>query len=188
MLLNTTATYFPVRADGYAEYQVIAVGGNGFGSFSSEPVVLMSPGVEQVYEMENYAGKSAFGYKGFTGDGFVEISKDINTTINVPVIVNEAGLYAIDIRYANGNGPVNTENKCAIRTIDVNGKFAGTLVLPQRGREEWSNWGYSNSVKVRLIKGRNSLSIRFAGYNDNMNGEINQAMLDNLRVIRLNNK
>ena len=188
MLLNTTATYFPVRADGYAEYQVIAAGGNGFGSFASEPVVLMSSGVEQVYEIENYAGKSAFGYKGFTGDGFVEISKDINTTINVPVIVNEAGLYAIDLRYANGNGPVNTENKCAIRTIDVNGKFAGTLVLPQRGRDEWSNWGYSNSVKVRLVKGRNSLSIRFAGYNDNMNGEINQAMLDNLRVIRLNNK
>jgi hypothetical protein len=43
-------------------------------------------------------------------------------------------------------------------------------------------------VKVRLVKGKNTLVIRFVGYNDNMNGEINQAMLDNLRVIRLNNK
>jgi hypothetical protein len=118
----------------------------------------------------------------------VETGKNIHTNINIPVTVKETGLYAVDLRYANGNGPVNTENKCAIRTLDVNGKFAGTFVLPQRGREEWSNWGFSNPVKVRLTKGINTLSIRFAEYNENMNGEINQAMLDYLRVIRLNNK
>lgn len=185
---NTKATYLPVKASGYAEYQVTAMGVNGFGSFASEPVVVMSQGIEQVYEIENYAGKAGFSYKGFTGDGFVETNKNINTTINVPVIVKEDGLFAIDLRYSNGNGPVNTENKCAIRTLELNGKFAGTLVMPQRGRDEWSNWGYSNSVKVRLVKGSNALSIRFAGYNENMNGEINQAMLDNLRVIRLDNK
>jgi hypothetical protein len=80
---------------------------------------------------------------------------------------------------------VNTENKCAIRTLELNGKFAGTIVLPQRGRQEWSNWGYSNAVKLKLVKGTHTLTIRLAGYNDNMNGETNQAMVDNLRVIRL---
>ncbi len=183
---NTTGTYIPVRADGYADYQVIAVGDNGFGSFASEPAPVIAPGIEQNYELENFTGKAAYVYKGFTGDGFVEISRDINTSINIPVNLKETGLYVIDLRYANGNGPVNTENKCAIRTLNVNGKFAGTLVLPQRGRDEWSNWGYSNSVKVKLTMGINTLSIRFSNDNDNMNGEINQAMLDNLRVIRLN--
>src|SRR5664279_1040743 len=187
-LMNTSARYLSVRPDGYAEYQVIAWGDNGFGSFASEPVVVLSPDAEQVYEIENYAGKSAYGYKGFSGNGFVEIARDVNTTISIPVTVKETGNYAIDLRYANGNGPVNTENKCAIRTLRVNGKFSGTLVLPQRGREEWSNWGYSNPVKVKLVKGKNNLVFQFANYNDNMNGEINQAMLDNLRVIRLNNK
>ena len=184
-MMNTTAAYLPVKANGYADYQVIAVDDSGFSSFASEPVVVMGSGVEQVYEIEKFAGRAAYAYKGFTGDGFVEASKEINTAINIPVVVKEAGLYAIDLRYSNGNGPVNTENKCAIRTLELNGKFAGTLVMPQRGKEEWSNWGYSNSVKVKLAKGSNNLGIRLAGFNDNMNGEINQAMLDNLRVIRL---
>jgi hypothetical protein len=185
-VLNTLTTSIPVKAKGYADYQVIAMGENGFSSFANEPVVVMGPGVEQVYEIEKYTGKAGYNYKGFTGDGFVEVAREINTTINIPVFVKEAGLYAIDLRYSNGNGPVNTENKCAIRTLQVNRKFAGTLVMAQRGREEWSNWGYSNSVKVKMVKGHNLVTIRFAGFNENMNGEINQAMLDNLRVIRLN--
>ncbi len=175
----------PVSADGYAAYQVIAVDKNGLTSFASEPYVITGPGVEKIYEIEKYATKSNLGYKGFTGDGFIEISKDINLSITMPVTVNETGLYAIDLRYSNGNGPVNTENKCAIRTLTVNGKFAGTLVMPQRGRDEWSNWGYSNDVKVKLVKGLNNLSIVFKDYNENMNEVVNQAMVDNLRVIRL---
>ena len=99
--------------------------------------------------------------------------------------LSETGTYAIDLRYSNGNGPVNTENKCAIRTLTINGNFAGALVMPQRGRDEWSNWGYSNAVKVNLKKGLNNVSIIFKDYNDNMNETINQAMIDNLRVVRL---
>lgn len=185
LIQNTTGTYFPVRPKGYAEYQVIAMGENGFGSFASEPVVVMSPGVEQVYEVENSAVKSTYGYKGYSGDGFVELSKEVNKTIDIPINIKETGVYAIDLRYSNGNGPVNTENKCAIRTVFVNGKMSGTLVMPQRGRGEWSNWGFSNPVKVKLTRGSNILSIRFERFNENMNGEINQAMLDNLRIIRL---
>src|SRR4029077_18453145 len=87
---NTTSTAIPVKAIGYAEYQVIAMGENGFGSFASEPVPVKSPGVEKIYEIENYVAKSANGYKGFSGDGFVEISKDVNTIINIPITVKEA--------------------------------------------------------------------------------------------------
>jgi hypothetical protein len=183
-----TASSIPVRASGYAEYQVIAKSASGLESFASEPLAVVSPEVVQTYEIENYATKSAKSYKGYYGDGFVEINKELNTTITIPIQIKETGLYIIDLRYTNGNGPINTENKCAIRSLDVNGKLSGTFVLPQRGRDEWSNWGYSNSVKLRLAKGSNSLTIRFSDYNDNMNGEINQAMLDQLRIIRLNNK
>ena len=89
LMLNTKGTYIPVKASGYAEYQVTAVGVNGFGSFASEPVVVMSRGMEQVFEIENYAGKSTFNYKGYSGDGFVEIGKNINTTVNIPVNIKE---------------------------------------------------------------------------------------------------
>jgi hypothetical protein len=183
---NSSQTNFRVdQTSGYASYQVIAFDKNGLSSFASEPSDFFGPGVEQVFELEKYNPKASLGYKGFTGDGFVEISGSVNPEITVPLIVSQTGVYAIDLRYSNGNGPVNTENKCAIRTLFVNGKFAGTLVMPQRGRDEWSNWGYSNAVKVNLDKGTNKISVIFKDYNENMNEAINQAMLDNLRMIRL---
>jgi hypothetical protein len=185
---KTNRTSTAIQTEGYAEYQVVAVDQKGFRSFSSEPYVVKADGVEQVYEIENYAAKSGLGYKGFTGEGYVEISKGIHDTVTIPVYVKEPGLYAMDLRYSNGNGPVNTENKCAVRTLKVNGKMAGTLVMPQRGKGEWSNWGYSNPVTLRLDKGMNQVSILFEDYNENMNGDINQAMLDQMRVIRLSGK
>jgi len=184
-LMKTKGTSLPVKASVYGEYQVVAVNRQGLESFASEPAILMGTGVEQVIELERAAAKSTRDYKGYTGEGFVEINRDTNSSISIQVNVKEAGLYALDLRYSNGNGPVNTENKCALRTVLVNGKMTGTFVLPQRGKGEWSNWGYSNAVKSMLVKGLNTITIRFESYNENMNGPVNQAMLDNLRVIRL---
>ena len=63
--------------------------------------------------------------------------------------------------------------------------FAGTIVLPQRGIGEWSDWGYTNKVWVQLDKGTNQLSLTFEPANENMNSDINQAMIDHLRLIRV---
>jgi hypothetical protein len=128
---------------------------------------------------------SALNYQGFTGTGFVEISKTVNTTITFQVDIKEDGNYAIDFRYANGNGPINTENKCAIRTLLINTEMKGTIILPQRGTKEWSNWGYSNSVQTSFKKGNYSFQLRLEDHNDNMNQVINQAMIDHLRIIKL---
>jgi hypothetical protein len=91
----------------------------------------------------------------------------------------------VDFRYANGNGPTNTDNKCAIRTLKVDGRQEGSLVFPQRGTGEWSNWGYSNSVRMYLAKGKHTITLSFENFNDNMNGDINQAMIDYMRIVRL---
>jgi hypothetical protein len=131
------------------------------------------------------APKAEQAYKGFTGEGFVEINKTTNRLLTIPVTVPETGLYAIDFRYSNGNGPINTENKCAIRTLRRGQQQLGTIVLPQRGVGEWSNWGFSNSVLVRLEKGAQTLTLAFEPANENMNGEVNQAMLDYLRLTRV---
>jgi hypothetical protein len=61
----------------------------------------------------------------------------------------------------------------------------GTIVLPQRGVAEWSNWGYSNAVLLRLEKGSYPLTLAFEPANENMNGQVNQAMLDHLRLTRV---
>ncbi|QNK61875.1 glycogen debranching protein [Pedobacter sp. PAMC26386] len=165
------------------EYQVIALDKNGVQSFASEPVLITEAKEIQTIAMETAAPKSALPYQGYTGDGFIEVSKTKNKNITVKVNVAEAGTYAIDFRYANGNGPTNTENKCAIRTFKVDGLFAGTFVFPQRGKEEWSDWGFSNVNSIKLTKGEHEFNLSFEDWNENMNGEINQAMLDYLRVI-----
>lgn len=180
-----TEEKFKIDKDNYAEFQVIAVDANDVGSFASEPLVVTHKDRIKVYEAESFVEKSAAVYKGFLGSGFVETSKTINTTIDFPIEIKESGWYAIDFKYANGNGPTNTENKCAIRSLKEKKEFLGTFVFPQRGVQEWSNWGFSNSVKVKLEKGKHILTLALDPVNENMNGVTNQAMLDYLRVTQL---
>ncbi|MHA4808625.1 TIM-barrel domain-containing protein [Flavitalea flava] len=178
---------------GYAVYQVEAVDTGHQASFLSEPVSF-STQEAALYQAEEYGQKesleesletSSVVCKGYTGSGFAEISTKRNTRMTIPVVMAKPGKYWIDFRYSNGNGPTNTENKCAIRTLKIDGLFIGSLVFPQRGKGEWSNWGFSNGLPVQLRAGKHFITLSFEPYNDNMNGEINQAMLDYLRVTRV---
>lgn len=182
---RTTETRYALEySTGYHEYQVLAVDAQGYESFASEPLVKEYPAA-RIFEIEKPTAKPPKPYQGYSGKGFVEISKTQNKTLAVPVTVAEAGLYAVAFRYANGNGPLNTSNKCAIRTLRRGRQLLGTVVLPQRGVDEWSDWGFSNPVLVRLEKGLHPLTLTFEAANENMNGEVNQALLDYLRLTRI---
>ncbi|HVV55044.1 MAG TPA: hypothetical protein VHC47_06960 [Mucilaginibacter sp.] len=187
LLARQNETDIKVPDDDFAEYQVASVDGNGVASFASEPVAIIPASSLQTLEMEDFAPKANLPYKGYSGIGFINISKTENTIVNIPVDIDKTGWYVVDFRYANGNGPINTDNKCAIRTLDADGQFAGTVVFPQRGKDEWSNWGYSNPVKIQLSRGKHTLTLQFKEANENMDGAINQAVLDQVRVIRLGN-
>lgn len=182
-IVSTTALQYKPAAAA-AEYQVLAIDNKGVQSFASEPLDITGKAGVVVMEAEGFAAAANYGYKGFSGKGFVEISTNVNTVMEIPVEVKETGWYFVDARYANGNGPTNTENKCAVRTLEVDGKRSGVWVFPQRGKEEWSNWGYTNSIKVHLTAGKHLLKLRYADANGNMNEEINQAMIDQFRLIR----
>lgn len=95
------------------------------------------------------------------------------------------GLYAVDVRYANGNGPVNTEDKVAVRTLIIDGDTAGVLVMPQRGTQSWFNWGWSNALRVELRAGAHTFTIAYTTLDENMNRRENTALLDVIRVTRL---
>jgi hypothetical protein len=145
----------------------------------------LSPESGYIVEAESTAPLSQLSCKGFSGKGFIEISKERNREILFRARVEEAGDYAIDFRYSNGSGPVNTENKCALRTLKNASGIIGAYVFPQLGKEEWSNWGYSNVLITRLNKGYNLLTLSFEPYNENMNGEINTALLDFMRLTKI---
>lgn len=178
------ALSYTIVSGGPAEYQVLAIDNQGLESFASEPLLVGAPATE--VQLETLAPAAAYAYQGFSGKGFVEVSPTKNQRLPLALTVPEAGLYALDFRYANGNGPVNTDNKCAIRTLrDGQGRLLGTVVLPQRGVGEWSSWGFSNLLLVPLAKGQNALTLTYEPANTNMNGAVNQAMLDYVRVRRV---
>lgn len=184
-LKETTGNSIKIKAKQFAEYQVIAIDTNKIQSFASEPVLTNCKKQQIVYQLEDLLVSSTLNYKNFNGKGFVEVSKQKNQKIEIQVTVKSKGLYSISFRYANGNGPINTENKCALRTLNVNGNFAGTLVLPQRGKNEWSNWGTSNFIHVNLEKGKNVIIVSFEPNNENMYGEINDALLDEMTIYKI---
>lgn len=184
-LLKTTPDVQIVVADeNYASYKVSAVDNKGFEGFTSEPIVFAKS--IQIIEIENFVKASPLPYVNYTGKGFIETSLQKNKVIELAINLSKKGTYLLDINYANGSGPWNTDNKCAIRSLTVNGDYQGVLVFPQRGKDEWSDWGYSNSKSLNLRAGKNTIKIHFEDWNNNMNVDVNKAMLNHLRLISIN--
>jgi hypothetical protein len=179
---STNETEFATTASSFASWQVIAVDKNKHQSFASEPIEVS--GKTTTFELAT-SPSQGWNVKDYQGKGFVEISKTNNRSLPLNIKVAEAGKYAIRFRYANGNGPVNTENKCAIRSLELNNQKFGTVVFPQRGANEWSNWGFSNTLVVNLAAGEHTLNLYFDATNENMHGEVNQALIDELELVRL---
>jgi hypothetical protein len=177
---------FEVNTNEFAEYKVTALDNQKIESFSSEPILICMDSDRQIIEVESVVEKSKLPYTNYSGDGFVEISSSKNSEINITIAVPENGTYLIDCRYANGTGPWNTDNNCGIRSVYLDGTYSGVWVFPQRGTNEWSDWGFSNIIEVPLEKGNNKLTIKFEDWNINMDGEINDALLDYIRIIRKN--
>ena len=180
---KTSENSYKISTSGFAEYKVSAIGPNTFESFTSEPIWVYKPKEAEKLEMENFAPKSNNNYVNYSGKGFVAVSNNDNKDIEIPVEVDKAGKYIIEFRYSNGSGPWNTDNKCAIRSLYVNNDYTGVMVFPQRGKDEWSDWGFSNSYTVPLEKGKNTIRLKFEDWNNNMNVEVNKAMLDYMEVI-----
>jgi len=181
---NTNKNHLEIDAGESAEYKVCAVDALGAESFTCEPIFISPDSEIQIIEMEKYLNKSVLPFSNFSGKGFVEISTTKNREFTIPIHTQTAGTYWIDCRYANGTGPWNTDNNCAIRSIYINNNYKGVWVFPQRGTNEWSDWGFSNIATVLLNKGDNELKIVFEDWNNNMDIEINEALLDYVRVIR----
>lgn len=185
LVAETRETSWPATEPG--EWQVIGIDARGVHSFASEP---RSNRPATIYQFKNegtgmkspeLCNAPADGVKGYTGQGFVEIDRTTDPeTINIKI--PQSGMYTFALRYANGNGPVNTENKAAIRTLMLNGSKRGTFVMPQRGVGNWDDWGMSNRIQVPLTAGTYTVGITYRPENENMNINTNHALLDQLVV------
>ncbi len=180
-LFKTTSANALAKFDASpAEYSVSAIDNKGFESFISEPLNFSTKTI--VVEAETFAAPVKKTSTNYSGKGYIETTTTANRTITFKITLPADGEYFVDLRYANGSGPWNTENKCAIRSLFVNDNYAGVLVMPQRGTDEWSDWGYSNAKKLQLKKGANRLVVQFEAWNNNMNVLVNTALIDHMRL------
>ncbi|MFA6597456.1 MAG: hypothetical protein WCS69_07015 [Ignavibacteriaceae bacterium] len=179
---STKSAFFQVdKISGFEELQIKAIGLNKTESFLSKPLVYII-NRSKIIEMEDLVSKYENKYSGYSGKGYVKIEKQDHRDITFPFMAEQDGLYAIDFRYSNGNGPINTDNKCAIRSLMVDNQFAGAIVMPHRGENTWDIFDFSNSVHVYLSKGEHNFTLTFRNSDDNMNGEVNGALLDCARI------
>lgn len=185
LLLKTNDASINIKAEETAEYTVSAVDDKGWESFISEPLFITNAENIKTYQLESVALPSSLPYSNFEGKGFIEVSNEKNRLITVNIEAEKAGKYLIDFRYSNGSGPWNTDNKCAIRSLYTNNNYTGTVVFPQRGQDEWSDWGWSNGYVAELKAGENELKLVFESWNINMNVDVNTVMLDFMRVTHL---
>ena len=159
---ETTSCSYHTQGDG--EYQVIAVSDKGVRSFNSEPLRVYADASVQSVAIDKWLDKTM-------GD-------QVKVKVNVPA----TGWYIVDWEYANGNGEVEQRNHCANRLLYVDGKNAGPTVFPQRGLDDWKNYGWSNPVKVYLKKGSHQIALRYTEANININIDLDKAHVKSLRL------
>ena len=184
---RTHTTSWPAAEEG--EWQVIGVAGDGTQGFASEPRsnrarAAVQPGAEKtVMSSKEVSYPAKDGVKGYHGAGFAELDHG-SAPLEFPIDLDE-GVYTIAFRYANGNGPVNTENKCSVRSLFVDGVEAGTVVMPQRGVGNWDDWGMSNTVRISVPAGRHVVKLEYDSDDENMNLATNHALVDEMVVERV---
>ncbi len=158
---TTTLGIYEVKQDG--EYQVIAVGRDGWGSFASEPIDYHSD--EIVEKIKVYTTRAW------------------NRDIAVGIYVPDDGLWFADFLYNNPQDDFEHNNKCCNRTVYVNGVKAGLAVFPQVGKGLTKLLLRSNCLKLELRKGYNRIELTYSSENENMNIDVNECYIDSIRLI-----
>lgn len=161
---ETAETEIIVSPDWRGDVQVVAVSADGVPSFPSEPIFLGEK-VEKVFEPVKLTSKS--------GDDFV-----------IEMEVPSEGVWFLSWNYANGNGDITTDRKCAIRTLYVDGQRIEINVFPQRGVDAWDVWGWTSPTALELKKGKHVLTLSYKPENENMHLDINDFALRGLTLCR----
>ena len=175
------------RMERYGEYQVIAIGTNGYDSFASEPINYVNGNLMMI-PLEACGKGERAPYTQYEGKAYLPLTVTENREVVIPVTVPQSGEYALDFLYANANGPVTTENKCAVRTLWDGSARLGVVVMPQCGEGAFSIWKYTPSRIVSLEEGEHLFRLSFEPENINMNIETNSAAISRMRLIRINQK
>lgn len=116
----------------------------------------------------------------------IELSDD-STTVTIPVNTDEAGSYIIDVLYSNGNGPLAWNSPLELMNISCNSHNQGVVALPQMGDGQWLAMSYSSQLIVRLLKGKNTITLTRVQQQGNQPGSA-PLLIEHIRLIKLPSK
>ncbi|MCF7841952.1 MAG: hypothetical protein K9N11_03785 [Lentisphaeria bacterium] len=114
--------------------------------------------------------------------GFVDLGQQ-REAYTIKVTMRNGGPFAIRFLYANGEGPVETDNRCGVALMSVN-RAAPQLMwaFPQLG--SWDTWGFTEWQPVRLNPGENQLSFDQKKWPlQNMNGDVNHFRIAGMEIM-----
>lgn len=148
-------------ASGYEEYSIVMESKNG-ASLASNIIKKYSRGsMSRIYA-------SAIGHCGTSlpvsddrREQVLELSPARNLNLEFNVKCSETARYILSMRYANGSGEEDAQSRCVIRTLKVNGKKVGTIVMPCIGAGNWQNMAFTNAIIIDLRRGDNKISLQF---------------------------
>ena len=161
-----------------AVLQVAAMAGNRSSYLSAPIYVGPAPAVIQPAADEILEEDAASSFP------FATTQAGMRTSVVFRGVVPSAGRYELTCTYANGSGPVESDDKCAIRSLYVDNTYVGAVILPQRGQDDWNNWGESSAIHLELTAGTHDFELRFEESDRNMNGEVNTARLAHIHLTR----
>lgn len=166
LVAGATSTEIIVEDTWKGDLQVVAVAADGTPSFPSEPVCLNEK-ISVKLPME------------------IMLTQKNATEFSTTFVIPEDGEWALTWNYANGTGPVNTDNNCGIRMLYVDGQKIGINIFPHRGTDEWDNWGWTIPEKLNLKAGKHTFTLKYESDADNMDLKINDFKLRGYRLIKL---
>ena len=109
-----------------------------------------------------------------TGQGLTDFETNIS--------IKKNGVYKIDFNYQNGNGPVNTGDKCAVHSLVVDGTVVKRIPFPQLGN--WNNVSNTAPVFVELSKGSHTISLVTDEWCRTSYGRLNPINLKSVKLVR----
>ena len=103
--------------------------------------------------------------------------------IEFTVQAKKSGNYAVDFRFKNGHGPINTGEKCAVLAISSDGKLLRRLAFPQQG--SWSSWSFTAPTVIYLEKGSHKIRLYTDKWCRTQHDSLNSVHIDLMRVAHI---
>lgn len=164
--------------------------------FATAPVLYVPQGFSRTIDLTDVAkGGSGIFQDRTLASHFVESTRYRNRKIVFDVTVEEKGVYAVAVHYANGLGIVNSRRRTALRSLSVDGvPQQGVFVFTQLSPVDWDNdpareWqmmtAFTNPLMVALDPGTHTFELRY--YQPNpvyIDPFSNTVVADYVRLIR----